>query len=608
MARRKTKKSTTPIPKQQIIRGPECHFDGRTPPVAWPTVSLCMIVKNEADNLAACLESVGDFASEIIIVDTGSTDRTVEIAESFGARVKYFPWANDFAAARNESIKDAVGDWIFWMDADDRLTPKGVAQLKQAVVSGHGDVYMCRVVSQGLQVGSSDAYVEHLRLFRNHLGIRFQSPLHESIMSDVIRKHLTLARTNITVAHTGYKIKVEDYKAKAKRNLAIINEALARKPHSLYWRYHRGTVLSVLDEKEQAAEDYQAVVDNPPPELHWDIYVYQAHTGLVEMYHDLGRVDDARRVLELALERFPRRRHLAIAAAIFYLAQDELDAALESLTRAQTLPHDSDALGQAWPPGKLEWVLGQVYLWQGKLQLAQEAYQTMLRKMGLQLQTTPPSQWQLVQAKLKTQDYDAVFDLLDPIAYGNPMALRLLARADDKRGRWRNAAACLSQAIALTGAQPGEWVELAEFVLHTRHFCTAEQLCHQALAENPDDADALNLLGFIAIQRNDAKQAMTYLLQAKLAAPDHHWIRQNLEQLAAALHLSLEEAVRRHGARMIAQKEYAFAATAFTMLIQMAPRDVGAYKSLAVALNNLGQSAEAMFAWETAERLVNENV
>ena len=80
-----------------------------------------MIVKNEEANLPACLESVRDLFHEVIVVDTGSTDRTKEIAASFGARVFDFPWVDNFAAARNAALDHATGDWIFWMDADDRL-------------------------------------------------------------------------------------------------------------------------------------------------------------------------------------------------------------------------------------------------------------------------------------------------------------------------------------------------------------------------------------------------------------------------------------------------------------------------------------------------------
>src|SRR5713226_2024289 len=84
-------------------------------------ISLCLMVRNEEHDLPGCLQSAGDLVDEIIVVDTGSTDRTKEVAASFGAKVFDFPWCDDFAAARNECIRHATGEWILWMDADERI-------------------------------------------------------------------------------------------------------------------------------------------------------------------------------------------------------------------------------------------------------------------------------------------------------------------------------------------------------------------------------------------------------------------------------------------------------------------------------------------------------
>ncbi len=88
-----------------------------------PTLSLCMIVKNEEKHLARCLSSVKDVADEIVIVDTGSTDKTIEIAESFSAKIFHFDWVNDFSAARNFALSKCTGDWILYLDADEELNP-----------------------------------------------------------------------------------------------------------------------------------------------------------------------------------------------------------------------------------------------------------------------------------------------------------------------------------------------------------------------------------------------------------------------------------------------------------------------------------------------------
>ena len=86
-----------------------------------PTISVCLIVKNEEEFLPQCLESIKDVVDEIIVVDTGSTDRTVEIAKSFGAKVYHHAWENDFSKHRNQSIGYASSDWIFILDADEKV-------------------------------------------------------------------------------------------------------------------------------------------------------------------------------------------------------------------------------------------------------------------------------------------------------------------------------------------------------------------------------------------------------------------------------------------------------------------------------------------------------
>ena len=97
-----------------------------------PRLSVCMIVRDEERNLPRCLKSVKSIADEIIVVDTGSQDNTVLVAKELGADVYYFEWCDDFAAARNESLKHATGDWIFQIDADEELLPDSVSVLRKA--------------------------------------------------------------------------------------------------------------------------------------------------------------------------------------------------------------------------------------------------------------------------------------------------------------------------------------------------------------------------------------------------------------------------------------------------------------------------------------------
>jgi O-antigen biosynthesis protein len=98
-----------------------------------PRLSLCMIVRDSARPLPACLESVCPWVDEMVVVDTGAVDETPRIVESFGGRLFHFPWCDDFSAARNESLRHARGDWLFWMDSDDTIPPECGRELRRIV-------------------------------------------------------------------------------------------------------------------------------------------------------------------------------------------------------------------------------------------------------------------------------------------------------------------------------------------------------------------------------------------------------------------------------------------------------------------------------------------
>src|SRR5689334_15138452 len=106
------------------------------------SLSLAMIVRNEELTLKGVLEDAAAFCDELVVVDTGSTDRTREIAAAAGARVVDFPWVDDFAAARNASFEACTGDWIIWLDADDRvpaIVQDGIRRAKRDLLGDHLD-------------------------------------------------------------------------------------------------------------------------------------------------------------------------------------------------------------------------------------------------------------------------------------------------------------------------------------------------------------------------------------------------------------------------------------------------------------------------------------
>ncbi|MEW5956166.1 MAG: glycosyltransferase [Chloroflexota bacterium] len=582
----------------------ELVFDGQSSPGSWPSVSFCMIVKNEQKSLAACLKSIGDFASELIIVDTGSTDRTVEIARAFGAQVRHFDWIDDFAAARNESLKDASGEWILWLDADDQLSPQNLARLKQALVSGQADVYACRVVSQGTALKTSQTATYHLRLFRNRRGLHFAGAVHETVVPVQPNQNIKVAYTNITIEHTGYVITTAALQAKAQRNLQIIQKCLAREPYNLHWRHHQGISLSILGDYAGAAEAFESVLAQPPASLSWEIDVYQAYVSLMAAYVKLGCLQEAYKTLDRALKLFPQRRHLAITAGMFYLTQDEPEQAVTMLKRAKTLAPESDALGHAWAAGTLEEQLCLAHLLLGDFSGASEASESRLTQLGQVRQSLPDPIWRQAQALVGSGAFDRAIDVLSPLAAGDPAALRFLAQLARQHQHWDEAAHYLGQAIALSEPQAGEWTRLASiWFLRTGKAGSALRLCQRALADNYHDTAAHKLLDLFSQPAHGPWSQLNQWVQLLLTTPTHPLAHNALQELAEVLGLPPVELIRIHGLRLLNQEEHLRAAEAFSLIVNLVPNDAEAYKSLAVALQRLGQNDDAVIAWRLGQQL-----
>ncbi|MHC5611552.1 MAG: tetratricopeptide repeat protein [Nostoc sp.] len=171
-------------------------------------LSLCMIVKNEAATLPKCLNSVRKVVDEMVVLDTGSIDRTPNIAQQLGAKVHHFKWCNDFSAARNAALKYVSGDWILVLDADETLTSAIVPQLREALA--RDEYLLINLVRQ--EVGAEQSpYSLVSRLFRNHPDIHFDRPYH-ALVDDSVSAILTKEPhwqvgylPGVALLHTGYQ-------------------------------------------------------------------------------------------------------------------------------------------------------------------------------------------------------------------------------------------------------------------------------------------------------------------------------------------------------------------------------------------------------------------
>ncbi|TAE61392.1 MAG: tetratricopeptide repeat protein [Nostocales cyanobacterium] len=196
-----------------------------------------MIVKNEEVALPKCLESVKNVVDEIVVLDTGSTDNTPQIAQDFGAKVHYFPWCNNFSTARNESLKYVTGDWVLVLDADETLAPGIGKQIREVIEIE--DYLLINLVRQ--EVGATQSpYSLVSRLFRNHPDIRFDRPYH-ALVDDSVQEILNKENywqvgylPSVAILHAGYQKAIINQQNKYIKAAASMEEFYAAHPDDAY--------------------------------------------------------------------------------------------------------------------------------------------------------------------------------------------------------------------------------------------------------------------------------------------------------------------------------------------------------------------------------------
>jgi glycosyltransferase involved in cell wall biosynthesis len=228
-----------------------------------PRLSVCMIVKNEERYLEGCLESIRSVADEIVVVDTGSNDSTMEIANRFGAKLFIYEWDCNFAAARNYALANATGEWILSIDADERLQENQTILLRSMLKNPQATAYTVLISGDHyLPTGVMHQINSYPRLFRRLDGIMFEGKVHEQITPSVLRKNLKILPSNLTVNHLGYGNDLATVQFKAKRNLEILRKELIEDPSNHYIRFQVGNTLSVLEEYDLAEKELKLIIES----------------------------------------------------------------------------------------------------------------------------------------------------------------------------------------------------------------------------------------------------------------------------------------------------------------------------------------------------------
>ena len=346
-------------------------------------ISLCMITRNEEEFLSKCLTSVQELVHEIIIVDTGSTDRTIEIAESFGARIYEHAWENDFSKHRNQSISYATGDWILIMDADEVIATRDLDRIKGVLDTVRADGFFFTLRNYestsnlaNLTLNPGDytegvgfpGYISSdlIRLFRNDPLIYFTDQVHETVTQSIEQSKKTTFNTGIPIHHYG-KVRGDRVKRKQGSYLAlgmkrldenpsdpmaykglsdqllelglpeealdIADRGLAVFPDMLDLHFNRGLSLDRLDRHNEAEKEYLWVITRQSDHL-------GACHNLGQIYFRRDQFEKVIRLLNPGIEKGLKHPAVFFLLGQAYSATGDGRKALENFERVRDLQPD----------------------------------------------------------------------------------------------------------------------------------------------------------------------------------------------------------------------------------------------------------------------------
>lgn len=345
-------------------------------------ISLCMITKDEEDFLSQCLDSVKSLVDEIVIVDTGSTDKTVDIAKSYGAKVHHHPWENDYSKHRNQSISYATGDWILMMDADEVIAARDLDRIRLLLRSRDADGFTFvlrnyeRQFVANLTLNPNDyeegngypgfIAVPLIRLFRNDPAIFFTGRVHEAVSESFGRSRKTYRNSGIPIHHYGKvradrlkrkqglylelgiaRLKESPYDPIAYKGLAeqylelgmpgealeVLDRAVTVFPEIIELRFNRGLSLDRLNRCEEAETEYVWILERKPDHI-------GACHNLAQIHISENRVEEAIHLLNRGIDLGLRHPGMFFLLGRAYYAAGNWENGLINFDRALEMQPD----------------------------------------------------------------------------------------------------------------------------------------------------------------------------------------------------------------------------------------------------------------------------
>jgi tetratricopeptide (TPR) repeat protein len=300
-------------------------------------ISLCMIVKNEERFLAECLESVKDVVDEICIVDTGSTDRTVEIARSYGARIEFREWRSDFAWARNEALAMATRRWTLVLDGDEELQPESLELMRslRTVPAGLATVYINIVNTIEDSTGAGTMSHRLIRVFPTNPQLRFRGVIHECLVLND-NTNMAAVLSPITILHKGYTGEILAAREKDTRNKPLLAKAYEENGDDSFSLFNFGNAAICSGNVDVGIDVLEKMLKEASGEP--KLYFPLAYLMLGQAYCETrGENEKAMEWVDAGIGRFPNDAGLIFTKGQIARKMGRLDEAQELFERVLTL-------------------------------------------------------------------------------------------------------------------------------------------------------------------------------------------------------------------------------------------------------------------------------
>ena len=306
-------------------------------------ISLCMIVRDEEDFLDRCLTSVKGIVDEICVLDTGSEDRTVEIAQQHGARVESFEWCDDFAAARNAALQMCTGDWILILDADEQITTELARKAFEVFMEQNADCAGTVWIDNETE-GGDRSQVAITRFFPAGPEWKFEGCIHEQLTRNGTSP--ARANTRVRVQHDGYSRSTLVEKGKFERNERLLKAMIERTPDDAYAWYQLGRTYFVGGRFEEALETFEGALERCPDDAPFIAHLLESSAYSLRA---LGRSRQALDWISSVESDFRDRADTCFLVALLAMDVGELERAESGFKHCLTMAGKVPGGGESAP-------------------------------------------------------------------------------------------------------------------------------------------------------------------------------------------------------------------------------------------------------------------